>query len=75
MQYRGAHGQLVRSKSLPINMGVYPGTAFGPILFSIFFDDLALHNPGATVVQYVHDVQIAVKCKKNIDIDIDIDVY
>ena len=65
VQYRGADGQLVRSKSLPITMGVYQGTALGPILFSIFCNDLALHTPGATIVQYADDVQIAVKGKKN----------
>ena len=64
VQYRGADGQLIRSESLPITMGVYQGTALGPILFSIFCTDLALHTPGATIVQYADDVQIAVKGKK-----------
>ena len=36
----------------------------GPILFSIFCNDLALHShPGANIVQYADDVQIAVKDK------------
>ena len=58
-------GQLVRSKSLPITMGVYQGTALGPILFSIFCNDLSLHTPGASIVQYADDVQITVKGKKS----------
>ena len=37
----------------------------GPILFSIFCNDLALHTPGTLIVQYADDVQIAVKGKKN----------
>ena len=54
----------MRSASLPISTGVYQGTALGPVLFSIFCNDLALHIPEATVVQYADDVQILVKGRK-----------
>ena len=65
VQCRGADGQLVCSDSLPITMGVYQGTALGPILFSIFCNDLALHASDATIIQYADDVQIAVRGKKS----------
>ena len=65
VQYRGADGQLVCSDSLPITMGVYQGTALGPILFSIFCNDLVLHASDATIIQYADDVQIAVRGKKS----------
>ena len=65
VQYRSTNGQLIRSKSLPITMGVFQGTALGPIMFSIFCNDLSLHTPGATILQYADDVQIAVKGRKD----------
>ena len=66
VQTRGPDGQIVRSTSLPITTGVYQGTSLGPILFSIFCNDLALHVhiPEATVVQYADDVQILVTGRK-----------
>ena len=36
VQYRSTNRQLIRSKSLPITMGIFQGTALGPIMFSIF---------------------------------------
>ena len=46
-------------------MGVFQGTALGPLLYSIFSNDLALYIEGATVIQYVDDTQILVTGKKS----------
>ena len=64
VQVRRPDGQSARSTALPITTGVYQGTSLGPILFSIFCNDLALHIPEATIVQYADDVQILVKGRK-----------
>ena len=45
-------------------MGAFQGTAFGPLLYSIFSNDLALYSGDATVIQYA-DTQILVAGKKN----------
>ena len=64
VQTRDATGRLIRSESLPNTMGVYQGTALGPILFSIFSNDLAMHVTNAGIIQYADDVQIWKTCKK-----------
>ena len=58
VQTRDSSGQLVRSASLPNTMGVYQGTALGPIMFSIFSNDLAMHAHDAEIAQFADDVQI-----------------
>ena len=64
VQTRDATGRLIRSESLPNTMGVYQGTALGPILFSIFSNDLSMHVTDAGILQYADDVQIWKTCKK-----------
>ena len=45
--------------------GIYQGTALGPLLFSIFSNDMHLHiDPSVRLVQYADDSQIAVCGKK-----------
>ena len=48
------------STALPNNMGVFQGSALGPLLYTIFSNDLSLFVPGATVVQYADDTQVLV---------------
>ena len=48
------------STALPNNMGVFQGSALGPLLYTIFSNDLSLFVPGATVVQYADDTQVMV---------------
>ena len=46
-------------------MGVFQGSALGPLLFSVFANDLSLYADGATVVQYADDTQVMVTGKKS----------
>ena len=39
-------------------MGVFQGSSLGPLLFTIFANDLSLHAPDAHVTQYADDTQI-----------------
>ena len=48
------------STALPNNMGVFQGSALGPLLYTMFSNDLSLFVPGATVVQYADDTQVMV---------------
>ena len=41
-------------------MGVFQGSSLGPLLFTIFANDLSLHAPDAHVTQYADDTQILV---------------
>ena len=48
-----------------INQGVFQGSSLGPLLFSIFVNDLSLHAAGASVIQYADDTQILVSGHKS----------
>ena len=39
-------------------MGIFQGSVLGPLLFTIFANDLSLHAPDAHVIQYADDTQI-----------------
>ena len=41
-------------------MGVFQGSVLGPLLFTIFLNDLSLHSEGALVFQYADDTQVLV---------------
>ena len=51
-------GGRVASKPLPNDMGVFQGSSLGPLLFTIFANDLSLHAPDAHVTQYADDTQV-----------------
>ena len=49
----------------PITQGVYQGSSLGPLLFSIFVNDLSLHAAEADIIQYADDTQILVSGHKS----------
>ena len=60
-------GDRVVSKPLPNTMGVFQGSALGPLLFTIFANDLSLHAPDAHVTQYADDTQVLISdVKRNL---------
>ena len=60
-------GDRAVSKPLPNSMGVFQGSFLGPLLFTIFANDLSLHAPDAHVTQYADDTQVLISdVKRNL---------
>ena len=57
-------GCRVMSRPLANNMGVFQGSALGPLLFTIFSNDLSLFAKDAHVFQYADDTQVLVSGSK-----------
>ena len=53
-------GCRVLSQPLPNSMGVFQGSALGPLLFTVFSNDLSLYSEDAAVFQYADDTQLLV---------------
>ena len=64
VSFSDSAGNRLTSKPLPNNMGVFQGSALGPLLFSVFANDLSLFAPDVEVVQYADDTQLLVSGKK-----------
>ena len=60
VSFTDASGARQISTALPNSMGVFQGSALGPLLYTIFSNDLSLFVPGATVVQYADDTQVMI---------------
>ena len=58
-------GRRCLSKPLQNNIGVFQGSSLGPLLYSIFANDLSYSAPDALVVQYADDTQIIVSGVKS----------
>ena len=58
--YLSGRGQLVRGGGavLPVRFGVPQGSMAGPILFSLFTNDLHCHLPECRVIAYADDTQL-----------------
>lgn len=68
--YLSGHTQSVTapgrsSAPRPIKQGVFQGSSLGPLLFTIFTNDLSLHAAGTFVIQYADDTQILVSGPKS----------
>ena len=46
-------------------MGVFQGSALGPLLFTVFSNDLSLYADDAVAFQYADDTQILVSGPRN----------
>ena len=64
VKVRNADGKVNLSQSLRNTMGIYQGTSLGPLLFSIFSNDLSLYSQGANIYQFADDTQVLVTGKK-----------
>ena len=64
---KGSSGREL-SRPLPIDMGVFQGSALGPLLFTVFCNSISLYAGDATVFQYADDTQVLVSGPAN-DLD------
>ena len=64
VSFTDALGNHKISDPLPNNIGVFQGSALGPLLYCVFANDISLFAEDAVVVQYADDTQILVTGKK-----------
>ena len=50
---------------LPNPLGTYQGSALGPLLYSIYANDMPLYVEDADIIQYADDTQVLVSGSKN----------
>ena len=65
VQLRDGTGRTQMSPPLANCMGVFQGSALGPLLFTVFANDMSLYTDGALVVQYADDTQLIVSGRKS----------
>ena len=64
VKMRNTDGSYALSKSLPITTGVYQGGSLSCLLFAIFTNDMCLHVPDVSIIQFADDTQLLVSGKK-----------
>ena len=58
-------GDVKKSHPLPNNIGIFQGSSLGPLLYSIFANDIGQFVEDAVIVQYADDTQILISGKKS----------
>ena len=58
-------GRCCLSRPLRNGIGVFQGSALGPLLYTVFANDLSFFAPEANVIQYADDTQILVSGRKD----------
>ena len=58
-------GDVKKSRPLPNSIGIFQGSALGPLLYSVFANDVSQFVEDGDVVQYADDTQILVSGKKS----------
>ena len=53
------------SRALPNPLGTYQGSALGPLLYSIYSNDMPLFVEDADIIQYADDTQVLVTGSKH----------
>ena len=64
VELKDSTGRTRTSRPLANQMGVFQGSALGPLLFTVFANDMSLYTDDALVVQYADDTQIMVSGRK-----------
>ena len=58
-------GDVKKSHPLPNNIGIFQGSSLGPLLYSIFANDIGQFVEDGVIVQYADDTQILISGKKS----------
>ena len=65
VSFTDTSGRRHTSKKLPNSMGVFQGSSLGPLLYSIFANDVSLFVEDGSIIQYADDTQVLVSGPKS----------